>query len=246
MLRELKETLNHIWNRLRRTESWIYGMSQMPLIVEERSTTTFSSTNCMAFCHYRKWSNGIVECWGDTYAKDYVMSAASGNGYYTTETIAWPTGLFKSMHSVLVGREQGTSGTPGNTLVTINMSQYDTTRCICYVQTTGSYTQSLSITFYAVGAWKSVSYTPQNFIDLLYDAHAWDYNYLDNLPTLNNKVISGNKTLADYGFTGEIANDKVGYTTTVPTADNVDGLKFVVLDQEPDTKYDGWIYLIKE
>ena len=38
----------------------------------------------------------------------------------------------------------------------------------------------------------------------------------------------------------------IPYTTTAPTAQNMDGLKFVVLTSMPDTKYFGWIYLITE
>lgn len=37
----------------------------------------------------------------------------------------------------------------------------------------------------------------------------------------------------------------VEYTSTAPTEPNPIGLKFVVLDEEPAVKYDGWIYLIK-
>jgi hypothetical protein len=40
--------------------------------------------------------------------------------------------------------------------------------------------------------------------------------------------------------------DIIGYTTTVPTAANTNGLKVALLDSEPATKYDGWIYLIQE
>ena len=38
----------------------------------------------------------------------------------------------------------------------------------------------------------------------------------------------------------------VEYTSVAPTEPNPIGLKFVVLDAEPEVKYDGWIYLIKE
>ena len=38
----------------------------------------------------------------------------------------------------------------------------------------------------------------------------------------------------------------VTYVTTAPTAVNTSGLKVALLDSEPATKYDGWIYLIKE
>lgn len=36
----------------------------------------------------------------------------------------------------------------------------------------------------------------------------------------------------------------MSYITEEPTADNTDGIKIVVLTYEPDTKYDGYIYLI--
>ena len=38
----------------------------------------------------------------------------------------------------------------------------------------------------------------------------------------------------------------VSYTTTEPTSPNTDGLKFVVLNYEPNTRYDGWIYIITD
>lgn len=36
------------------------------------------------------------------------------------------------------------------------------------------------------------------------------------------------------------------FTTVAPTSANTDGFKFAILDSEPATKYDGWIYFIKE
>jgi len=36
----------------------------------------------------------------------------------------------------------------------------------------------------------------------------------------------------------------VAYQTTAPTSDNTDGLKFVVLSEEPATKYSGYLYII--
>ena len=38
----------------------------------------------------------------------------------------------------------------------------------------------------------------------------------------------------------------VNVLTTAPTANNTDGTKLVYLASEPGTKYDGYIYLIKE
>lgn len=44
----------------------------------------------------------------------------------------------------------------------------------------------------------------------------------------------------------KIAGSGIKYTTTAPTAANTDGLKIVVLNAEPETKYDGYLYLITE
>ena len=48
------------------------------------------------------------------------------------------------------------------------------------------------------------------------------------------------------GGSGENIADGISYATTAPTKANTNGLKFVVLSSEPDTKYDGWVYIITE
>ncbi len=233
MVKELREVLRAIWVRLRRTENWIFGMSQMPLIVEEGTDGIW---------RYRKWSNGVAECWGNTVATAYNMSNTYGSLYYATAKICdFPTGLFIEQPIATVSRT-----TLGDGLCDASPYAVSTTGINAYVYNSLSGTKTLSFAVYAIGKYKITVDTPQNLIDYLYDNHVWDYNYLDNLPKLNGQIISGNKTLADYGFTGTIANDKMGYTTTAPTAANTDGLKIVVLEEEPETKYDGWLYLIKE
>ena len=65
-------------------------------------------------------------------------------------------------------------------------------------------------------------------------------------PTLvsgtNIKTVTGSSLLGP----GDLLPSAVGYTTVIPTAANTTGLKFVLCDSEPSTKYDGWVYLIKE
>lgn len=56
------------------------------------------------------------------------------------------------------------------------------------------------------------------------------------------KTVTGTSILGS----GDLLPSAVGYTTTVPSAANTDGLKFVLCNSEPSTKYDGWVYLIKE
>lgn len=65
----------------------------------------------------------------------------------------------------------------------------------------------------------------------------------------NNLYLSG--VITDGTNSVSVANiqDKtkgIPYLTTAPTADNTDGLKFVVLSSEPATKYNGYIYIITE
>ena len=40
--------------------------------------------------------------------------------------------------------------------------------------------------------------------------------------------------------------EAISYLTTAPTSANTNGLKFVVLDSEPATYYDGYYYIITE
>jgi len=70
--------------------------------------------------------------------------------------------------------------------------------------------------------------------------------------------VAANQTLA--GTEAELTSLTVGqtkykvptqaqslaYLTTAPTADNTDGVKLVVLSQEPATRYEGYLYIITE
>lgn len=61
--------------------------------------------------------------------------------------------------------------------------------------------------------------------------------------------ILGKKTNADYDVEwkdgGGLA-EGIQYLTSAPTQANADGLKFVVLTEEPQTRYSGYIYIITE
>lgn len=64
------------------------------------------------------------------------------------------------------------------------------------------------------------------------------------VPTFFKKDIEAivKEILADTKFDIE----SIGYSTVAPTQDNVDGLKIVILSEEPATKYDGYLYFIEE
>lgn len=44
----------------------------------------------------------------------------------------------------------------------------------------------------------------------------------------------------------QIKADSVSFLTTAPEKENTDGLKFVVLSYVPETRYDGYVYIITE
>lgn len=58
-----------------------------------------------------------------------------------------------------------------------------------------------------------------------------------------------NAMTVDWDGNVDIAGTLTGglsYLTTAPTAANTQGIKLVVLSEEPATKYDGWLYIITE
>ena len=60
--------------------------------------------------------------------------------------------------------------------------------------------------------------------------------------TSNSLVYSDGTKLFSNGLEVSTINhshDSIQYSNAVPTADNTDGLKIVVLDQEPETRYAG-------
>lgn len=74
------------------------------------------------------------------------------------------------------------------------------------------------------------------------DISSWNGKQASLVSGTNIKTVTGTSILGS----GDLLPSAVGYTTTVPSAANTDGLKFVLCDSEPSTKYDGWVYLIKE
>lgn len=74
------------------------------------------------------------------------------------------------------------------------------------------------------------------------DISSWNGKQASLVSGTNIKTVTGTSILGS----GDLLPSAVGYTTTVPSAANTTGLKFVLCDSEPSTKYDGWVYLIKE
>ena len=61
----------------------------------------------------------------------------------------------------------------------------------------------------------------------------------ENSDTINRRIVSDNM---EFNFTGQIP-----YMTQAPTSNNIGGHLYIVyLEEEPETKYEGYLYLIKE
>jgi len=97
---------------------------------------------------YRKWSSGIVECWGMTAAKSHAMTQQSGYGYWVAEDYSLPSGLFTSISNVQANRSAGQG------LVFISVYSATVSSIQCYVSCTTSITQTFSIHFDVKGRWK--------------------------------------------------------------------------------------------
>ena len=80
-----------------------------------------------------------------------------------------------------------------------------------------------------------------------YNGIVWEYEY-----TLNNSSFTSNQWNAiNSGITSQLVinliNGSIPYMTEEPQSDNDDGgIRIVVLDHEPDTRYNGYWYIVTE
>ena len=99
---------------------------------------------------YRKWSDGVSECWGLTSAS-YPMTSGYGSAYYTTGGITFPSGLFVSEPTLIANRQ---GRTPVGIII---ISPYEVTSTYAYyfVADIGvAHTESVGLAFYAAGRWQ--------------------------------------------------------------------------------------------
>lgn len=59
-------------------------------------------------------------------------------------------------------------------------------------------------------------------------------------------VCAGSSSVTHQFDANLIPNKGAAFVTEAPTAANTDGIRIAYLASEPATKYDGWLYLIKE
>lgn len=136
-------------------------ISLKKILVKILSTPMVLETGTDGIWTYRKWSNGVAECWARTAVTTYTFTTQSGYGYYTSANFAFPSGLFTSVVSGIADRAQGTGSTPSNTLITINTRELTTSNFSVWVQSASSGSQSLSISLYAIGTWGTIDPSTQ-------------------------------------------------------------------------------------
>lgn len=101
---------------------------------------------------YRKWANGIAECWG-VHSANYTISNTYGNLFYDMlGNVALPSGLFVVSPVVLATRREGGGGITG--LVSVSLSA-NTSYISGYVfDGKSNSTMSVNIAFHAIGRYK--------------------------------------------------------------------------------------------
>ncbi len=104
---------------------------------------------------YRKWSSGIVECWGNTSVKDYAINSTYNDsgvlrGYYCArEYFSFPKNLFVSAPTVSACFNSKNYGIP-----LISMSDLGKNSVALLLYEGVSTTRNGFYAIYAVGKWK--------------------------------------------------------------------------------------------
>lgn len=118
----------------------IAKLTNTPMVVEQGTSGIWT---------YRKWSDGIAECWGLQAFSNLAMTAQETYGYYAPlQTISFPNGLFISTPVVTLGVHEG--GALGN----FTIGSLTTTQVSGYFWATRSVTKGVTLFIRVEGKWK--------------------------------------------------------------------------------------------
>lgn len=99
---------------------------------------------------YRKWANGIAECWG-VHSASFAITGVYGSLYYASlGSVALPSGLF-IVTPVIVATRRDAGSLTGLVSVSLGAS---TSNISGYVFDSKSETVTASIAFHAIGRYK--------------------------------------------------------------------------------------------
>lgn len=117
----------------------------VPMVIEEGTSGIWE---------YRKWSDGVAECWGYTTSKSYAMTRSFGNLYYADiDRVYYPAGLFAEP-PVPIGVRGSLGGGTGLVTLIVNGTNKDSFGG--YAQSASSLTTAVSFAIHVKGRWKAL------------------------------------------------------------------------------------------
>ena len=119
--------------------------------VSNASTAVVVQSGTDGIWTYRKWSDGTAECWGRKGSQSYAMTSQSGSGYYTSTSVALPSGLFTEIKSAMCQR---CGGDTANYLISTNINAINTSQINYFIWNTISATADVDVAFNVKGKWR--------------------------------------------------------------------------------------------
>ena len=98
--------------------------------------------------HYRKWSDGIAECWGIFSENTVSITTTYGNAFYgALRTVSFPSGLFVDRPTVSLSLRNSNGVWAGKHGLSATFVSY-------YPYCAKSGNQTIEESVYAIGRWK--------------------------------------------------------------------------------------------
>ena len=99
---------------------------------------------------YRKWSNGLAECWGRSSLGTKAITTRYGNGYYASaNTINFPSNFFNNVPTVTISSQDGAGyGT------WFNITSVSKTDVRGFMYAITSVSPGITLNIHAVGKWE--------------------------------------------------------------------------------------------
>lgn len=136
----IKKVLGKILPEQARVKQAVADIEAKPSVVESGTSGIWT---------YRKWSNGLAECWGRSSLGTKAITTRYGNGYYASaNTINFPSNFFNNVPTVTISSQDGSGyGT------WFNITTVSKTSVTGYMYATTSVSPGITLNIHAVGKW---------------------------------------------------------------------------------------------
>ena len=135
----IKGLLSRLLNSVDDLDTRVDAVETLPHVVEFGTSGTWT---------YRKWSNGVSECWG-SWSGTISHYGTSFGGYAYTKQVTLPSGVFISAPLVVYSGTVGSSFALTGTLIGRTSTYVN-----CYAISGASGSQSVSFYLFCQGKWK--------------------------------------------------------------------------------------------